>query len=465
MNPKSDTELLREYAEHAAESAFAEIVTRHTNLVYTAAWRQVNSPDIAADVAQTVFVDLARGARSLCGRLPENGSLAGWLCRSARNVSLNLRRNEFRRRSRERLAMEQLDPIIETSPDWERLRPVLDDAMSKLSEPDYDALVMRFFKNQDYLSVGRALGVSDDAAQKRVSRALEKLHDLLSQRGITTTATALSALLSAKAVEAAPVGLAATIASAAARLSGTTIATTATAATKAIAMTTLQKTLITVTIVAASMAAPLVIQHNHQVELREENQALRLQVEQLAQLTAENKRLSNVVVRSSQARPLPVEPSLELLRLRSEVGMLRQQNQGLAKRLLDQQQPTAIFEPSSAWADAGNATPEAAVGTFAWAIKVGNKDKLAEIVIFEPEQANTNLVTLVEEMSKDFQVLLSGIEASRLVFKDDPAPDEATLWFQDRFTDGHTTVAPLTLKRFGNQWKVKLIVGGDDASK
>src|SRR5271157_4072417 len=143
MHPKSDTELLREYAERGAESAFAEIVARHTNLVYSAAWRQVNSPDLAAEVAQTVFVGLARGARSLCARLPQEASLAGWLCRSARNVSLNLRRNEFRRRSRERLAMEQLDPTLESSPDWERLRPVLDGAMSELSEPDYDAVVLR----------------------------------------------------------------------------------------------------------------------------------------------------------------------------------------------------------------------------------------------------------------------------------------------------------------------------------
>jgi len=336
--------------------------------------------------------------------------------------------------------------------------------MSQLSEPDYDALVMRFFKNQDLLSVGRALGVSDDAAQKRISLALDKLRELLSRRGFTTTATALSILLSAKAVEAAPVGLAATISSAAARLSGTTMATTATA-TKAIAMTTLQKTLITITIVAASVATPLVIQHNHQVELREENRSLRLQVDQLAQLTAENKRLSNLVVRASPATPLPVEPSSELLRLRGEVGMLRQQNQELAKRLVDQQQPTASFEPSSAWADAGNATPEAAVGTFAWAIKVGNKDKLAEVVVFEPEQANTNLVALVEETSKGFQVLLSGIEASRLVFKDNPAPDEVTLWFQDRFADGHTSLGPLTVKRFGEHWRVKFVVGAEEAGK
>src|SRR5258706_11924965 len=130
MQPKSDAQLLREYAEHGAEAAFAEIVTRHTNLVYSAALRQVNSSDLAAEVAQSVFIGLARGAQSLFPQLTEDASLGGWLCRCARNISLNLRRDEFRRHSRERLAMEDLDSNSENAPDWECLRPVLDDAMS-----------------------------------------------------------------------------------------------------------------------------------------------------------------------------------------------------------------------------------------------------------------------------------------------------------------------------------------------
>src|SRR6266849_2193134 len=247
MHAQADAQLLREYAEHGTEAAFTELVTRHTNLVYSAALRQVGSPDIAAEVAQCVFIGLAQGARSLSIRLAEDASLAGWLCRSARNVSLNLRRNEFRRHSRERLAMEDLNPMSETAPDWARLRPVLDDAMSELEETDYDALVMRFFKNQDLRSVGIALGVSDDTAQKRVSRALDKLREHLSRRGVTTPAAALTILLSANAVQAAPAGLAATI-STAATLGGKTIAVAATA-TKTIVMTTLQKTLVTAAIV------------------------------------------------------------------------------------------------------------------------------------------------------------------------------------------------------------------------
>ncbi|PYJ86700.1 MAG: hypothetical protein DME22_04300 [Verrucomicrobia bacterium] len=287
MQPKSDAQLLREYVQNGAESAFAEIVARHTNLVYSAALRQVDSPDIAAEVAQSVFIGLARGARSLSPKLAGNGSLAGWLCRSARNISLNLRRDEFRRHSRERQAMENLDSTPDTTSDWERLRPVLDEAMAELSESDYDALVLRFFKNQDLRSVGLGLGVSDDAAQKRVSRALDKLRDLLSQRGITTSAAALSVVLAANACQAAPVGLAATLS-------------------------------------AASLASAAA---GTGTTIREADGTVRQQVAASAPLQAEHERLSSLAALLS--RP-SVNTGEELQRLRDEVAALREQNNDLA---------------------------------------------------------------------------------------------------------------------------------------
>jgi RNA polymerase sigma factor (sigma-70 family) len=275
MHEKSDAQLLSDYAQHGDETAFAELVSRHTNLVYSAAWRQVGSPEIAAEVTQSVFIGLARGSRSLSPRLSEDASLAGWLCRSARNISLNLRRDEFRRHSRERQAMEHFDSTPETVPDWEGLCPVLDAAMSELDETDYDALVMRFFKNQDLQSVGLALGVSDDCAQKRVSRALDKLREHLSRHGISTSAAALSVVLTANAVQAAPVGLTVTI-STAATLAGTTLTTTATAiATKTIVMTTLQKAVIAVSITVAVGA--VIYEARQASTLHSQNQLLQKQ--------------------------------------------------------------------------------------------------------------------------------------------------------------------------------------------
>lgn len=326
MQPKSDAQLLREYAESGGESAFTELVTRHTDLVYSAALRQVPSSDLACDVAQNVFTSLARGARTLAGKLNPDASLAGWLCRCTRNQALNLRRDDFRRHSRERQAMENLHPSPETAPDWDRLCPLLDEALSRLNDTDHDVLVLRFFKNQDLRSVGLALGMNDDTAQKRVSRALEKLREYLAHHGIATTGAALAMAISANAIQAAPVGLAATI-SAAAVLAGTTLATTTTAtAIKTIAMTTLQKTLITAAIAAAVGTG---IYEACQVStLRSQVQTLQQQeaplTGQIAQLQRERddatNRLAGLLAEILRLKSNPNQS--ELLKLRGQVTAL-----------------------------------------------------------------------------------------------------------------------------------------------
>jgi len=326
MQPKSDTQLLCEYAERGVEAAFSELVHRHTNLVYSAALRQVESPEAAAEITQGVFIGLAHGAQSLSHRLATGASLAGWLCRSARNLSLNFSRDEFRRQTREKHVMEQLISIPENAPDWERLRRVLDEAMSELNEADYDALVLRFFQNQDFRTIGSAIGVSDDTAQKRVARALEKLHELLLQRGIRTTAAALAIVISANAVQSAPVGLAAAI-SAAALLTGTAVATSsAVAITKTIAMTILQKALITVTV--AALAGAGVYEARQAAQLRQQNQTLQQQqAAQIQHSQHERDEAANQLtgLLAENARLRAAQNNTELLKLRGEVGMLRQQ--------------------------------------------------------------------------------------------------------------------------------------------
>ena len=332
MQPRPDAQLLRDYAENGAESAFTELVHRHTNLVYSAALRQVDSPDIAAETAQKVFVGLARGAQALLPRLAPEASLAGWLCRSARNLSLKSRRDEFRRQTRERQVMEELTPTPDAAPDWERLRPALDNAMAELSETDYDALVLRFFQNQDFRSVGAAIGVSDDTAQKRVTRALEKLRELLSRRGIGTSAAALAAILSANAVQAAPAGLAASI-SAAALAGAAASVSTAITATKIIAMTALQKTLVTTAVVV--LAGAVIYEARQAAQLRAENQALQQQqgplTNELVGLRAENQRLTDGAARTEDQKALTQAQMSELLKLRNQSGQARSAVQELAK--------------------------------------------------------------------------------------------------------------------------------------
>jgi len=327
MHEPSDVQLLRDYAEGGHEAAFHELVTRHTDLVYSAALRQVNSPDLAGDIAQGVFTDLARKARQVADQMPGGNSLAGWLHRSTRYAALNHWRDTRRRLANERQAMEQLLINSESAPDWERIRPVLDEALDSLGDEDREALLLRYFKNQDFRAVGLAFGISDDTAQKRVSRAMERLREFFSKRNVTIGASGLVVLISANAVQAAPVGLTATI-SAAAVVSGTTVSTsTAIAATKIIAMTTLQKTLITA---ALAVVAGAGIYEAHQaLQLREQNQALQQAqaplAEQNRQLQRERNDATNRLASlTDELAKVKKNPS-EVLKLRGEVGVLRQE--------------------------------------------------------------------------------------------------------------------------------------------
>ena len=342
MQALSDAQLFRDYAQQGTETAFAELVQRHANLVYSAALRQVESPDAAADIAQAAFISLARGAKSLAPTLPAEASLAGWLCRCTRNLCLNYRRDEFRRQKRERHAMEQILATPDAAPDWERLRGVLDDSMSELDEADYDALVLRYYQNQDFRAVGAAIGVSDDTAQKRVSRALEKLRELLAQRGVRTPAAALAGVISANAVQSAPPGLAAMVSTAAVLAGATASTPTAIAAATAIAMTTLQKTLVITTV--AVLAGAGIYETRQAAQLREQNQTLKQQQSsfdaEMARLRSENQRWSNRVAQATDQRQLAQEQLNELLRLRSQSGQAQS-----AIRELARAKPATVTQP------------------------------------------------------------------------------------------------------------------------
>jgi RNA polymerase sigma factor (sigma-70 family) len=209
MNLTDSLRLLRDYADHGNEVAFRELVERYVDLVYSAALRRVGGDaDLARDVTQMVFTDLARKARSL--RRVE--FLGGWLHRHTGFVAAGMVRRERRRQIREQEAvhMNALNDSPETL--WQQLAPMLDETIDSLDPADRQAVLLRFFERRDFRSIGAALGISDDAAQKRVSRALEKLRELLASRGITLTLVLLSTLMAGRVVKAAPAGLAADVA-------------------------------------------------------------------------------------------------------------------------------------------------------------------------------------------------------------------------------------------------------------
>jgi RNA polymerase sigma factor (sigma-70 family) len=313
-----DQQLLREYAVGGSEAAFGELVARYINLVYSAALRRAGGDThLAQDVAQLVFTDLARKACSL----PKSVVLAGWLHRATYYAAAQLLRTERRRQAREQEAVAMNALTSEPAPDWEQIRPLLDEALDRLDQADRDALLLRFFEQRSLAEVGHALGSNEDAARKRVTRALEKLRGHLVRRGVTTPAAALSTVISVHAVQTAPAGLAAALTTTS--LAGAAAGTGATlTVVKLMAMTKLKFGLVCA-LVVAGVATPLVIQHHANVTLREENQSLRQQTEQLAPLAAENERLSNLVSRSNSSSSLPDGQLSELLRLRGELTRLR----------------------------------------------------------------------------------------------------------------------------------------------
>ena len=294
-------QLLAEYAAHGSEAAFAELVARYIDLVYSTALRLVGgNTQLAEDVAQTVFVGLARKGRALSG----NVMLGGWLHRLTYYVATRAVRSDRRRQTREREAVEMNTLQDDSGAAWRQLAPILDEAITQLGSEDRAAIVLRFFEQRDFRSVGESLGATQDAARVRVNRALEKLHVLLKKRGVTLSAGALGSALAAGAVAAAPVGLAVTISSAA--LCGAAAGTGITLSLlKFMAATKLKAGF--AALVIAGAATMLVIQHHSQTGAREENQSLRRQI---AQLEADYAGLSNRVAwtRASRAPRLPAPP-------------------------------------------------------------------------------------------------------------------------------------------------------------
>ncbi|HKW31070.1 MAG TPA: sigma-70 family RNA polymerase sigma factor [Verrucomicrobiae bacterium] len=322
----SDLDLLEKFARQNSQDAFGEIVRRHLNLVYSAALRQVRSPQLAEEIAQSVFADLARST----AKLKPGTTLTAWLYAVTRRTAIDEIRKESRRQLREQIAVE-MNNMNATADEWMQIEPLLDDAMAALDETDRAAVLLRYFENKSLREVGATLGTTDDAAQKRVSRAVERLREFFSKRNVTVGAGGLAILISANAVQSAPVGLAVTIS--AAVFAGAAVSTsTAIATTKVIAMTTLQKTIIGAALVAVMGTG--VFEAHQASQLRGQIQTLQ---QRLAPLAEQNRqlqrerddatnRLAGLQVENEQLK----SNETELLKLRAEITRLRADSQQLA---------------------------------------------------------------------------------------------------------------------------------------
>ncbi|MDB6028602.1 MAG: hypothetical protein JWM68_4825 [Verrucomicrobiales bacterium] len=310
----SDLELLQEFSRNQSEEAFNTLVRRHIDLVYSAALRQVHSLHLAQEVAQSVFIDLARNV----DKLKPDTLLTAWLYQVTRRTAIDVVRSESRRQRREQLTVEHPD-MNASETDWNEIKPLLDEAMEALDEQDRNSLLLRYFENKSLRDVGQALGTSEDAAQKRVSRAVERLRDFFSRRGVTVGASSLVVLVSTNAIQSAPVAIFASIT--ATGVAG--VITTATATTH----TTMNW--ITAKIISAALAAALVsatgtylVSGGKTKQLQRENQKL---MASQKQLTTER---DEALAASRQQENAPARlqsDNAELLRLRGEVGVLRRQ--------------------------------------------------------------------------------------------------------------------------------------------
>ncbi len=313
MHAAADQELLRRYAEHGAEEAFNELVQRHLNLVWAAARRVTGNADLAQDVAQTVFTDLARKASSL----PRETVLAGWLYRAACHAAAKQVRGEARRAQREQHAIMLQHTLQQDEASDARsvveLQALLDAALADLPEADRDAVVLRYLAGRNLAEVGAALGTNADAAQKRVSRALEKLRAAFRQGGVPVGEVVVAAALDLAGTQMAPVGLAATVATGALAGAGSAAGTGA--------ILLFMKSKLTLGIVGgAALIAALTWQQRNVTRLADENAALRQQAAALTTTVEAGARLADT--EAKELVRLRGELA-ELLQLRGEVARLR----------------------------------------------------------------------------------------------------------------------------------------------
>jgi RNA polymerase sigma factor (sigma-70 family) len=196
-----DSVLLRQFWADKSDAAFRQLVERHLSMVYFAALRRVGGDQhLAQDVSQEVFTILARKAQSLSSRQ----NLAGWLYLAAQYQATHAVREAQRRRARELAAHPELLRPEQIQVEWERQRPVIDEVLQTLSEPDREVILQRFFYGFGYADIGSRVGKTADAVRLRADRALEKMRKGLRKRGVDSTAAAISMALASQAEAAVP---------------------------------------------------------------------------------------------------------------------------------------------------------------------------------------------------------------------------------------------------------------------
>ena len=446
MNDISDHQLLKQFAETRAERAFEEVIRRHVDLIYSAAKRLVVDPHLAEDVTQAVFAVLAQEPVEVMRKLQDGAPLSGWLHLTTRNIAAKTVRTEMRRRAREEKASTMQD-LSSTShePEWDQIAPQLDYALAELSEKDRNALLLRFFERKSAREIGRSLGLSEEAAQKRVQRALEGLRQIFVRRGVAVPATSLAAFLASNVIEASPLALVNTIAKSiliggVATVSHAPATATSTKLFASLVMTKSQTTILIV--LTAGLLIPLSRQHLILKQLRAEALSRGSRQPILAAApthSAAADEAGNEIEEMATLRRRSVE-------LRSALAARRSlKNPPVGKRDL-QAGPVLISngrqELLKNLVFAGNSTPEAALQSLVALKRDGDVDQMSRLIVLPPKDVdewNASLASpekraeLVQSLVEDMQgvTLSSGWDGKEL--------HEDKIWPKDR--DAEATIS------------------------
>lgn len=481
MNDQTDQQLLRIYAETRSEAAFAELVRRQVDLVYSAALRMVGDAHQAQDITQATFVALAQNA----AQLTTHPVLSGWLHRTAQNLAGKTVRTDVRRRQREQEAA-TMNELLSAAPDasWKQIAPHLDAALGELSEPDRDAVLLRYFEKKSAAEIGHLLDISPEAAQKRVSRVLDRLREFFAKRGISVGAGGLAVVISTNAVQTAPSGLALTI-STAATLMAATLATTATVTTtKVIAMTTFSKVIIGATLTVAIGTGLYQAQRN--TALHTEIAALKQQhASQLEQLKRDQKEAAAKLTTLEEERN---QTRMELSKLRGESTRARATGQSAPQSRANQtaaaseRSPIDSELPKDSWNDAGFSTPQNALKTRGWAIVNGNRERFKEslLVTDGARKMLEDMLVKMAEASKDpnkaehLQAILDnklgvedaflmplmalneqkGFTGYRIVSEQSPTTDETVIEIETDMASMPAQKEALKFRRIDGNWRL-----------
>ena len=391
----TDATLLRDYVEKRDERAFAELVRRHLNVVYAAALRRTGGQrHLAEEISQKVFCDLSRKAAALT----HHPALTGWLYRSTRYAAIDAARAELRRQklAQSFTAMPDPSPASELPVDWESLRPVIDDAMDQLESRDRELMLLHYFNALTFAEAGGQLNLSEEAARKRISRALDKLRGQLARRGVTSTTAALSLLLAHPPLVAAPAGLATAVTTAALAAPASALATT---------VSLLFMSKITAPLLSAALAAGITAVVWTTV-------APSVDAVELSALRAEHARLVQATADKASTESIASVAGEYVNQVTAIGRALAERRPGASAALTTNASAAAGQMVAASGAvtprghrDHGNATAQDAAMTFAWAGDVCDSTVFGRIIYFDPparEKAAAVLATMPDAIRAQY---------------------------------------------------------------